>query len=92
MCLCAVRNLFFMEEAIYITKEPYKHDKNVKVPVHFKRVEEMTFEELKTAYNTRLIEKNEAHPKSVFQKFWDAEMILITNEIKRRKNKFKNCH
>lgn len=85
-------NLFFMAEKMYITREPYKHDENFKVPVNFKKVEEMTFDELKRAYNTRLVEKNEAHPESAFQRFWDEEMVLITNEIKHRKNKFKNCH
>ena len=81
-----------MTQAIYITQEPYKHNPKFKVAENFKKVEEMTIEELKTAYNTRLVEKNEAHPQSVFQKFWDEEMVLITNEIKHRKNKFKNCH
>lgn len=75
-----------MKKGIYITRELYKHDNTYKVPVNFKEVTEMSKDELKFAYNTRLVEKNEAHPESVFQKFWDEEMILITNEIKRRKN------
>jgi len=78
-----------MADSMYITREPYWNDKNFMTPTNFKKVEEMTFEELITAYNTRVVEKNESHPESVFQKFWDEEMLVITNEIKHRKNKFK---
>jgi hypothetical protein len=52
----------------------------------FKEVTEMTFDELKVSFNSRLVEKAQSHPQSAFQKFWDEEMILIQKEIKLRKN------
>lgn len=77
-----------MEDSIYISVEKQCFEYfDVNVPKNFKKIKEMTFEELKTAYHTRIVEKNEAHPESVFQKFYDEEMILLTNEIKLRKDK-----
>ena len=83
-----------MEEPIYISLEMHKYDSNFtllgtyfKVPVNFKKIKEMTFEELKTSYNTRIVEKNEAHSESPFQKFYDEEMIALINEMKNRINK-----
>lgn len=53
----------------------------------FKNISEMTFDDLKTSFNSRQVEKSNAHPESAFQKLWDEEMILITKEIKLRKAK-----
>jgi hypothetical protein len=75
-----------MEDKIYISRERY--DKfDFGCPVNFKKVSEMSIEELKTAYNTRLVEKNEAHPESAFQEIWDSDMVLISNEIKKRRKR-----
>lgn len=81
-----------MDKPIYISIESDESGTNFtssgtvfKVPVNFKKINEMTFEELKTAYNTRIVEKNEAHIESPFQKFYDEDMIALKNEIKHRK-------
>lgn len=60
----------------------YLRDKTI-----FKEVSKMTFDELKTAFNSRLREKAKAHEGSVFQRFWDEEMVWIQEEIKLRRGK-----
>jgi hypothetical protein len=51
-----------------------------------KSVYDMTLDELKFAYNARLVEKGTYHPESCFQSLVDNEMILITQEIKSRRH------
>lgn len=75
-----------MDEKIYISVEKeYIDNFEYWNPKNFKKVKEMSFEELKTAYNTRLFEKNKAHPESPFQQFYNEDMIALKDEIKHRK-------